>query len=87
MIPPISRSLKIGLLGVVITAISFIAWKQHGFHDSQKTTSVHQDVPENSLGQPQQVAPTTALASVHLRSPLNKPSDEELPQFCGSIVV
>lgn len=87
MIPPISRSLKIGLLGVVITAISFIAWKQHGFHDSQKTTSVHQDVPENSLGQPQQVAPTTALAPVHLPAPLHQPSEEELREFPGATVV
>ena len=86
MISPVSRSLKMILLGVAAAAISFIASKHQRFQGLQKIAAVHQNTSKNSSVQPK-VAPTTALASVHLRSPLNKPSDEELPQFCGSIVV
>ena len=87
MIPPISRSLQIVSLSVAITAVGLIAWKHNVFHGSQKTIAVHQDVPKNSSVQLQQFAPITALASVHLPAPLNEPSEEELREFPGAIVV
>ncbi|MBX9578422.1 MAG: hypothetical protein K2W97_08120 [Chthoniobacterales bacterium] len=87
MIPPISRSLKIGSLCVATAAISFTTWKHQGLHGSQKRVAVHQDVSKNFLGQPRQVARTTVLAPVHLPAPLNKLSEEELREFPGATVV